>query len=45
LRIAELEKSQLENELSYNKKSVGANLKDYTLQASIEEKEFERVES
>jgi HlyD family secretion protein len=38
LKIAELEKSQLENELIYNKKSVGANLKDYTLQASIEEK-------
>ncbi len=43
LRIAELEKSQLENELSYNKKSVGANLKDYTLQASIEEKNLKEL--
>ena len=43
LRIAELEKSQLENELSYNKKSVGANLKDYTLQASIEEKNLQEL--
>lgn len=43
LRIAELEKSQLENELSYNKKSVGANLKDYTLQASIEGKNLKEL--
>ncbi|MFY7826182.1 MAG: efflux RND transporter periplasmic adaptor subunit [Flectobacillus sp.] len=43
LKIAELEKSQLENELGYNKKSVGANLKDYTLQASIEEKNLQEL--
>jgi HlyD family secretion protein len=44
LRIAELEKSQLENELIYNKKSVGANLKDYTLQASSKKK-LARIEA
>lgn len=36
LRIAELEKSQLENELAYNRKSVGANVRESELNARIE---------
>jgi HlyD family secretion protein len=36
LRIAELEKKQLENELSYNRQSMGASLTESQLQAQIE---------
>jgi HlyD family secretion protein len=36
LRIAELEKKQLENELAYNRQSMGASLKESQLQAQIE---------
>ncbi|GAB3571050.1 efflux RND transporter periplasmic adaptor subunit [Spirosoma luteolum] len=36
LRIAQLEKKQLENELAYNRRSMGASLKESQLQASIE---------
>ena len=38
LRVAELEKKQLENDLSYNRQSMGASLRETTLQAQIEEK-------
>lgn len=36
LRIAELEKKQLENDLSYNRESMGASLKETQLGAQIE---------
>ncbi|QJW89887.1 HlyD family efflux transporter periplasmic adaptor subunit [Spirosoma taeanense] len=38
LKIAELEKQQLENDLSYNRQSMGASLRESALQAQIEEK-------
>ncbi|GAB3990245.1 efflux RND transporter periplasmic adaptor subunit [Spirosoma daeguense] len=38
LRVAELEKKQLENDLTYNRQSMGASLRETTLQAQIEEK-------
>lgn len=36
LRIAELEKKQLENDLAYNRRSMGASLRESQLQARIE---------
>ncbi len=36
LRIAQLEKKQLENELDYNRRSMGASLRESQLQARIE---------
>ncbi|MEZ0540608.1 efflux RND transporter periplasmic adaptor subunit [Fibrella arboris] len=36
LRIAQLEKKQLENDLDYNRRSMGASLKESQLQARIE---------
>jgi HlyD family secretion protein len=36
LRIAQLEKKQLENDLAYNRRSMGASLRETQLQASIE---------
>lgn len=36
LRIAQLEKKQLENDLSYNRRSMGASLRESQLQAHIE---------
>lgn len=36
LRIAELEKKQLENDLTYNRQSMGASLRESELQARIE---------
>lgn len=36
LRIARLEKKQLENDLSYNRRSMGASLRESQLQAQIE---------
>lgn len=36
LRIAQLEKKQLENDLSYNRQSMGASLRETQLQARIE---------
>ncbi|NID11476.1 efflux RND transporter periplasmic adaptor subunit [Fibrivirga algicola] len=36
LRIAQLEKKQLENDLDYNRKSMGASLRESQLQARIE---------
>ncbi len=44
LRIAEYEKSQLENELAYNRQSVGANLKESRLNAQIESKNLKELE-
>jgi HlyD family secretion protein len=38
LRVAELEKEQLENDLSYNRESMGASLRETQLGAQIEEK-------
>lgn len=38
LRVAELEKKQLENDLAYNRQSMSASLRETTLQAQIEEK-------
>ena len=38
LRVAELEKKQLENDLTYNRQSMGASLRETTIQAQIEEK-------
>ncbi|GAB3907976.1 macrolide transporter subunit MacA [Larkinella knui] len=43
LRIAELEKKKLENDLSYNRQSMGASLKETTLQAQIEEKNLKEL--
>ncbi len=36
LRVAQLEKKQLENDLSYNRRSMGASLRESQLQARIE---------
>ena len=44
LRIAELEKKKLENDLSYNRQSMGASLKETTLQAQIEEKNLKELD-
>jgi HlyD family secretion protein len=44
LRIAELEKTKLENDLSYNRQSMGASLKETTLQAQIEEKNLNELD-
>jgi HlyD family secretion protein len=44
LRIAELEKTKLENDLSYNRQSMGASLKETTLQAQIEEKNLKELD-
>ena len=44
LRIAELEKKKLENDLSYNRQSMGASLKETTLQAQIEEKNLNELD-
>lgn len=43
LRIAELEKAQLENELAYNRKSVGANVRESELNARIESKNLKEL--
>lgn len=43
LRIAELEKKKLENELTYNRQSMSASLKETTLQAQIEEKNLKEL--
>jgi HlyD family secretion protein len=43
LRIAELEKAQLENELAYNRKSVGANVRESELNAQIESKNLKEL--
>lgn len=37
LRIAQLEKKQLENDLAYNRQSMGASLRESQLQAQIEQ--------
>ncbi|WP_234733634.1 efflux RND transporter periplasmic adaptor subunit [Tellurirhabdus bombi] len=44
LRIAELEKKQLENDLSYNRQSMGASLRESQLQAQIEGKNLKELE-
>ena len=44
LRIAELEKKKLENDLYYNRQSMGASLKETTLQAQIEEKNLNELD-
>lgn len=44
LRVAELEKKQLENDLNYNRQSMGASLRETTLQAQIEEKNLRELE-
>lgn len=43
LRVAELEKKQLENDLSYNRQSMSASLRETTLQAQIEEKNLKEL--
>ncbi|MFD2572076.1 efflux RND transporter periplasmic adaptor subunit [Spirosoma soli] len=43
LRIAELEKKQLENDLTYNRQSMSASLRETTLQAQIEEKNLKEL--
>jgi HlyD family secretion protein len=43
LRIAKLEKKQLENDLAYGRQSMGASLKESTLQAQIEEKNLQEL--
>ncbi len=43
LHIAELEKKQLENDLSYNRQSMNASLRETTLQAQIEEKNLKEL--
>ncbi len=43
LRVAELEKKQLENDLAYNRQSMGASLRETTLQAQIEEKNLKEL--
>ena len=43
LRVAELEKKQLENDLAYNRKSMSASLRETTLQAQIEEKNLKEL--
>ncbi|MGA0559475.1 efflux RND transporter periplasmic adaptor subunit [Larkinella sp. VNQ87] len=44
LRIAELEKKKLENDLTYNRQSMSASLKETTLQAQIEEKNLKELD-
>ncbi|MBN8826084.1 MULTISPECIES: HlyD family efflux transporter periplasmic adaptor subunit [unclassified Spirosoma] len=44
LRVAELEKKQLENDLNYNRQSMGASLRETTLQAQIEEKNVKELQ-
>lgn len=44
LHIAELEKKQLENELTYNRQSMKASLLESTLQAQIEAKNLQEME-
>ncbi|MFC5409398.1 efflux RND transporter periplasmic adaptor subunit [Larkinella bovis] len=44
LRIAELEKTKLENDLTYNRQSMGTSLKETTLQAQIEEKNLKELD-
>ncbi|MES2730195.1 MAG: efflux RND transporter periplasmic adaptor subunit [Bacteroidota bacterium] len=44
LRIAQLEKKQLENDLTYNRQSMRASLRESELQAQIEEKNFKELE-
>ncbi|SFC18764.1 HlyD family secretion protein [Spirosoma endophyticum] len=43
LRVAELEKKQLENDLAYNRQSMSASLRETTLQAQIEEKSLKEL--
>ena len=43
LRVAELEKKQLENDLTYNRQSMSASLRETTLQAQIEEKSLKEL--
>lgn len=43
LHVAELEKKQLENDLAYNRQSMGASLRETTLQAQIEEKNLKEL--
>lgn len=43
LRVAELEKKQLENDLSYNRQSMSASLRETSLQAQIEEKNLKEL--
>ncbi|GAB3011175.1 efflux RND transporter periplasmic adaptor subunit [Spirosoma pulveris] len=43
LRVAELEKKQLENDLAYNRQSMGASLRETSLQAQIEEKNLKEL--
>jgi len=44
LKIAELEKAQLENELNYHRKSVGANVRESELNAQIESKNLKELQ-
>ena len=44
LRVAELEKKQLENDLTYNRQSMGASLRETALQAQIEEKNLKELD-
>lgn len=44
LKIAELEKQQLENDLSYNRKSMGASLRETELGAQIESKNLKELQ-
>ncbi len=43
LHVAELEKKQLENDLTYNRQSMSASLRETTLQAQIEEKNLKEL--
>jgi HlyD family secretion protein len=43
LRVAELEKKQLENDLAYNRQSMSASLRETSLQAQIEEKNLKEL--
>lgn len=44
LKIAELEKKQLENDLAYNRESMGASLKETELGAQIESKNLKELQ-
>lgn len=44
LRVAELEKKQLENDLTYNRQSMSASLRETALQAQIEEKNLKELD-
>ncbi len=44
LKIAELEKKQLENDLRYNRESMGASLKETQLGAQIESKNLQELQ-